>query len=79
MMKRLKDNTVGWTAVAIGVGTAATPAWMATTPAGAGITLALGAATVLYGREGRLQPVDIGGGASAFWPDDVNALRTRAP
>ena len=30
-------------------------------------------------REGRLQPVDIGGGASAFWPDDVNALRTRAP
>ena len=46
MMKRLKDNTVGRTAVAIGVGTAATPAWMATTPAGAGITLALGAATV---------------------------------
>ena len=49
MMKRLKDNTVGWTAVAIGLGTAATPAWMPTTPASAGTTLALGAATVLYG------------------------------
>ena len=49
MMKRLKDNTVGWTAIAIGLGTAATPAWMPTTPASAGTTLALGAATMLYG------------------------------
>lgn len=29
-------------------------------------------------REGRLHPVDIGGGASAFRPEDVNALRTTA-
>ena len=29
-------------------------------------------------REGRLHPVDIGGGASAFRPEDVNALRATA-
>ena len=30
-------------------------------------------------RDGRLRPVDVGGGASAFRPEDVNALRTTAP
>ena len=30
-------------------------------------------------REGRLRPVDIGGGASAFRPEDVAALRTTTP
>lgn len=30
-------------------------------------------------RDGRLHPVDIGGGASEFRPEDVNALRTTAP
>lgn len=30
-------------------------------------------------RDGRLQPVDIGGGASAFRPEDVTALRTTTP
>jgi hypothetical protein len=49
MRKLLKDTTVGWTAIAIGLGAAATPAWMATTAASAGTTLALGAATVIYG------------------------------
>lgn len=29
-------------------------------------------------RDGRLHPVDIGGGASAFRPEDVNALRATA-
>jgi hypothetical protein len=30
-------------------------------------------------RDGRLHPVDIGGGASAFRPEDVDALRTTTP
>jgi len=30
-------------------------------------------------RDGRLHPVDIGGGASAFRPEDVYALRTETP
>lgn len=48
-MKRLQDTTADWTAVAIGAAIAATPAWMATTVATAGLLLAFGAATMIYG------------------------------
>ncbi len=43
------DNTaVGWTAMALGLITATTPAWADTTPVGAGFTLGLGAMTMMY-------------------------------
>jgi hypothetical protein len=44
-----KHKTVGWSAIAIGLATAMTPAWADTTPAGAAATLWLGAMTVIYG------------------------------
>ena len=48
-MKRLEDTTISLTAIAMGAATAATPAWMATTVASAGLLLAFGAATMIYG------------------------------
>jgi hypothetical protein len=49
-MKRYLNNAaVGWTAIALGLATAVTPAWATTTPVGAGFTLGLGAMTVIYG------------------------------
>ena len=48
-MKYPKHKTVGWSAIAIGLGTAMTPVWADTTPAGAAVTLWLGAITVFYG------------------------------
>jgi hypothetical protein len=44
-----KHKTVGWSALAIGLATAMTPAWVDTTPAGAAATLWLGTMTVIYG------------------------------
>ena len=49
MNGHLNNTAVGWTAIALGLGTAVTPAWATTTPAGAGFTLGLGAMTVIYG------------------------------
>ncbi|MGA6207366.1 SPW repeat domain-containing protein [Nocardia testacea] len=43
-----KNSIVGWTAMALGLATAATPGWIDTTAAGAGLTLGLGALTVVY-------------------------------
>jgi hypothetical protein len=49
-MNRHPNNAaVGWTAIALGLATAITPAWASTTPVGAGFTLGLGAMTVIYG------------------------------
>jgi hypothetical protein len=42
-MKFLNNNSVGWTALALGVATAIAPAWADTTPGGAAITTGLGA------------------------------------
>lgn len=44
-----KHKTVGCSALAIGLVTAMTPAWVDTTPAGAAATLWLGTMTVIYG------------------------------
>jgi hypothetical protein len=49
MKKHLNNTAVGWTAIAMGLATAVTPAWATTTPAGAGFTLGLGAMTVIFG------------------------------
>jgi len=49
MKKYLNNTAVGWTAIALGLATAVTPAWATTTLAGAGFTLGLGAMTVIYG------------------------------
>ena len=49
MKKHLNNTAVGWTAIAVGLATAVTPAWATTTPVGAGFTLGLGAMTVIYG------------------------------
>jgi hypothetical protein len=75
MVKRLKENTVSWTAIVSGLVTAATPAWTTTTPASVGITFALGAATVLYGawtvsdrRAGRHWPLLVVGLALVLSP-----------
>jgi hypothetical protein len=49
MKKRyLSNSSVGWTAMALGLATAVTPAWATATPVGAGFTLGLGAMTVIY-------------------------------
>src|ERR1700737_2843102 len=49
MKGHLNNTAVGWTAIALGLATAVTPAWATTTPVGAGFTLGLGAMTVIYG------------------------------
>src|ERR1700737_5329058 len=49
MKKHLNNTAVGWTAIALGLVTAITPAWATTTPVGACFTLGLGAMTVIYG------------------------------
>src|SRR6202165_1683023 len=49
MKKHLNNPAVGWTAIALGLPPAVTPAWATTTPGGAGFTLGLGAMTVIYG------------------------------
>jgi hypothetical protein len=49
LKKHLNNTAVGWTAIALGLATAVTPAWATTTPVGAGFTLGLGAMTVIYG------------------------------
>jgi hypothetical protein len=49
MKRHLTNTAVGWTAIALGLATAVTPAWATTTPVGAGFTLGLGAMTVIYG------------------------------
>jgi hypothetical protein len=45
----LSNTAVGWTTMALGLGTAVTPAWAQTTAVGAGFTLGLGAMTLMYG------------------------------
>lgn len=48
-MRDMFDNrTVGWTAVALGLVTAATPLWAGTTAAGTSLTIGLGALTVIF-------------------------------
>ena len=54
MEKYLSKTTVGWVAVGSGVFTAVTPAWAATTAAGAAYTLALGIFTAYCGALGLL-------------------------
>jgi hypothetical protein len=49
MKKQLNKTAVGWTAIALGLATAVTPAWATTTAAGAGLTLGPGAMTVIFG------------------------------
>src|ERR1700682_2362736 len=49
MKGHLNNTAVGWTAIALGLATAVSPAWAPTTPVGAGFTLGLGAMTVMYG------------------------------
>ena len=44
----LNNAAVGWTAMALGLITATTPAWAQTSPVGAGFTLGFGAMTVMY-------------------------------
>ncbi|MET8796920.1 SPW repeat protein [Nocardia sp. NPDC004568] len=48
MGSRSKNSIVGWAAMVLGIATAATPVWLATTAAGTGLTLGLGALTVVY-------------------------------
>jgi hypothetical protein len=50
----LSNTTVGWVAIGFGVFTAVTPAWEATTPAGAACTLGMGMFTALFGVLGLL-------------------------
>ena len=52
--KYLSKTTVGWVAIGFGVFTAVTPAWAATTGAGAACTLALGIFTAYFGVLGLL-------------------------
>ena len=52
--KYLTKTTVGWIAIGFGVFTAVTPAWAATTRAGAACTLAMGVFTAYYGMLGLL-------------------------
>ena len=54
MEKYLGKTTVGWVAIGFGVVTAVTPAWAATTAAGAASTLALGIFTAYFGALGLL-------------------------
>jgi hypothetical protein len=44
----LSNTAVGWASMALGLITATTPIWAATTPVGAGFTLGLGAMTTMY-------------------------------
>ncbi|MFD4351193.1 SPW repeat protein [Nocardia sp. NPDC058518] len=48
MRATVRTNTAGWTAFAVGIGTAVTPAWASTTPAGAAATGGLGVLTAVY-------------------------------
>jgi hypothetical protein len=48
-MKRLSDRAIGWAAIVIGLGTVLAPVATATSAASSAITVALGAATALYG------------------------------
>jgi hypothetical protein len=52
--KYLTKTTVGWIAIGFGVFTAVTPAWAATTRAGAACTLGMGMFTAYYGVLGLL-------------------------
>ena len=52
--KYLSKTTVGWVAIGFGVFTAVTPAWAATTAAGAAYTLALGIFAAYFGALGLL-------------------------
>ena len=54
MQKYLSKTTVGWVAIGFGVFTAVSPAWAATTAAGAACTLALGIFTAYFGALGLL-------------------------
>ena len=54
MTKHLNNTAVGWSAVALGAGTAVTPVWAETTPVGVGFTLGAGALAVIYGLWGLL-------------------------
>src|SRR5258708_8228163 len=56
MTGHLNNTAVGWTAIAVGLATAVTPAWVTTTPVGAGFTLGLGAMTVIYGMWSLIAP-----------------------
>lgn len=47
-MRFLNNNTVGWAALTLGVATATVPAWVDTTPVGAGFTIGLGAMIAIY-------------------------------
>lgn len=47
-MRFLNNNTVGWTALALGAATAVAPAWADTTPVGASITTGLGAMIAIF-------------------------------
>jgi hypothetical protein len=52
--KYLSKTTVGWAAIGVGVFTAVSPAWAATTGAGAACTLGFGIATAYFGVLGLL-------------------------
>jgi SPW repeat len=54
MEKYLSKTTVGWAAIGFGAFIAVTPAWAATTAAGAACTLAMGAFTAYFGVLGLL-------------------------
>lgn len=45
---RISSNVIGGAALTLGVATAATPAWVATTPVSAAATIGLGAMTAVY-------------------------------
>ncbi|MEU4432973.1 SPW repeat domain-containing protein [Nocardia rhamnosiphila] len=48
MRRPNRNSIVGWGAMALGLATAATPVWTDTTAAATGLTLGLGALTVIY-------------------------------